>query len=109
MALGFASRPLRESWTTGGGKRTKITRITLDALYVNGTGWAVTKQQLGFEAGATLDSVKVVDSPHSGFVFTVGKTATGITIRAWTGALAEAATNLAGLNGVVLSLEVTGN
>lgn len=109
MALAFATRPLRESWTPGGGKRTKITRITLDALYVNGTGWAITKQQLGFGANDTLDSVRIVDPPHAAFVFTIAKTATGITLRAWTGALAEAATNLAGLNGVVVALEVTGN
>lgn len=113
MALAFATRPLRLSWVWRG-KKIRRTDITLDASYVNGTGWAATKAQLGFASNETIDMVDILP-PHSGFQFTVAITATGITIRAWktgaglSGAFAEAATNEAGLNGLVLTVVCTGN
>src|SRR4051812_31746851 len=109
MAITFATRALRQAWTMFGGKRARLTSVTLDASYVNGTGYAITRAQLGSADFSTIDFVQV-QQPHIGFFFSVSITATGIVLRAWkTGAVvstafAEAANNEAGLNGVVVPL-----
>lgn len=112
MALAFAARSIRQRWV-GQGKKNIVTDVTLDASYVNGTGYAITKAQLGFGAGDTIDFVDI-QPPHGGFVYTVSITATGIVLRVWLSAAAaaafqEAANNQAGLNGLVLRLLVVGN
>jgi hypothetical protein len=115
MALVFATRPTRQRWS-GEGKYKLITDVTLDALYVNGTGYTITNVQLGLPPKARIDFIDI-QAPHSGYGFTAVIAADGqsITLRAWktgaglSGAFAEAATNEAGLNGLVVRLMATGN
>jgi hypothetical protein len=115
MALGFATRKARQKWS-GQGKVNACTDVTLDASYVNGTGYTITNTQLGLPPKAFIDFVDI-QPPHSGFYYTIAIAADGqsITLRAWTtgsaagNALQEAATNLAGLNGVVVRLLAVGN
>lgn len=114
MAITFATRPLRQSWV-GGGKKVRRTDVTLDASYVNGTGYAITKAQLGLGSGDTIDLVYPMSPSVGGFVPNIAITATGITLKmfktgsALSGALAEAATNEAGLNTLVVSIVCIGN
>ncbi len=109
FALAFASRKARNRWV-GAGKYNIYTDVTLDGAYVNGTGYTITNVQLGLPPKTFIDFVDI-QPPHAGFVYTVVIAADGqsITLRAWTGALAEAATNLAGLNGQIVRLLVIGN
>jgi hypothetical protein len=107
MPPSLATRPLRARWS-GQGKKNLVSDLTLSADYVNGTGWAISKQQLGFASGDTIDFVDVEGSP-AGYLFAISRTATGIMLRVYTTAATEAATNLAGLNGIVVRLLATGN
>jgi hypothetical protein len=102
-----ATRALRGRWS-GQGKKNIITDLTLSADYVNGTGWAITKTQLGFGASDTLDFVDVEGS-LGGYIFVPVRTASGISLRAYTAPGTEATTNLAALNGIVVRILATGN
>jgi hypothetical protein len=102
-----ATRPLRNRWS-GQGKKNIISDVTLSGDYVNGTGWALTKQQLGFGAGDTLDFVDA-EASLGGYTVVPVRTATGVTLRVYTTGGTEATTNLAALNGIVVRLNVIGN
>jgi hypothetical protein len=103
----IASRPIRSRWS-GEGKKNILSDLTLSGDYVSGTGWLLTKQQLGFGGGDTLDYVDV-EGGLGGYIIVPVRTAAGVTLRVYSAPGTEATTNLAALNGIAVRLLVTGN
>lgn len=103
MALAFATRASRES-TVSGGKKLRITRVTLDNSYPTG-GYAITKPQLGFGASDTLDEVRV--NTPGGFNFEWDYAANKL--KAYSAMGTELANASAALNNLVVRITALGN